>query len=237
MDAEEETARIVADMRRRVVPGRADGEKRYLKSDFEHLGVPVPEVRKAARTAAVSTREDVLGLAETLWGVTESGLVVHEARMAAIEVLVRWVRLLEAGDVEVAERLIRDSASWVYVDALAEKVAGRLASGAVLDAWAGDPYMWVRRAALLALLPGVRAGRPDFARISRYGDLLIGEHEFFIRKALGWVLRELSKKDPAWVQKWVAERIGVISGVTLREAVRRMPEADALVLTDAYRGR
>ncbi|MGI5165233.1 DNA alkylation repair protein [Spirillospora sp. CA-253888] len=234
MDVEEEAARIVAEMRRRVVPGRAEGEKRYLKSDFVHLGVPVPEVRKVVRTAAVSTREDALGLAETLWGVTESGLPVHEARMAAIEVLVRWVRLLESGDVGLAERLIRDSASWVHVDGLAEKVVGRLAS---VDAWVGDPYMWVRRAALLALLPGVRAGRPDFARISRYGDLLIGEREFFIRKALGWVLRELSKKEPAWVQKWVAERIGTISGVTLREAVRRMPEADAQVLTDAYRGR
>ncbi|WP_083983808.1 DNA alkylation repair protein [Actinomadura hibisca] len=237
MDVEEETARIVAEMRRRAVPGRAEGEKRYLKSDFVHLGTTVPEVRKVARTAAVRSRDDALALAETLWTLTESGLAVHEARMAAIEILVRWVRLLEPKDVGFVERLVRDSASWVYVDGLAEKVVGQLASGEVLDVWVGDSCMWVRRTALLALLPGVRSGRPDLGRISRYGDLVIGEREFFIRKALGWVLRELSKKDPAWVHKWVTERIGTISGVTIREAVRRLPEADAQGLLDAYRRR
>ncbi|WP_165966513.1 DNA alkylation repair protein [Actinomadura sp. 7K507] len=99
--------------------------------------------------------------------------------------------------------------------------------GRVLDEWVNDPYMWIRRTAVLALLAGVRAGNPDLRRVDRFGDALIGEREFFIRKALGWVLRELSKKDPGWVTRWVEPRVEVISGVTIREAVRWLPEEDA----------
>ena len=226
--------RILAQLPAQGDPVRAENEKRYLKSGFVHIGVTVPALRKVAVSAvkAKPTRDEVVALAEALWGVTQDGRPVHEARMAAIEVLVKRVALLESRDLAVAERFVRDSTSWVYVDALAEKVVGRLAVrhpalGKVLDGWVDDPYMWIRRTAVLALLPGVRAGNPDLGRIDRFADVLIGEREFFIRKAVGWVLRELSKKDPEWVTRWVEARTGVISGVTLREAVRWLPEEDA----------
>ncbi|GAA4374351.1 DNA alkylation repair protein [Actinomadura verrucosospora] len=242
MDVEEEASRILAELRAQADPVRAEGEKRYLKSDLAHIGVPVPALRKVALSAVKSapTREELVALAVTLWDVTEEGRPVHEARMAAIEVLVKRVALLEPRDVELTERLVRDSASWVYVDQLAEKVVGALVVrnpdlAAVLDAWVADPYMWVRRTAMLALLAGVRAGDPDLDRIGRYGDALIGEREFFIRKALGWVLRELSKKDPEWVAAWVEPRVGAVSGVTLREAVRHLPPEVATRLKPASR--
>ncbi|MFP3963641.1 DNA alkylation repair protein [Actinomadura fulvescens] len=235
MDVAHEAARIEKELRAQADPARAENEKRYLKSDFVHLGVPMGTLRKIAVSAVRggSRREDVLALAEALWTVTESGRPVHETRMAAIEVLVRRAAVLEPGDLHFAERLIRESASWVYVDHLAEKVVGGLVVRVpdladVLDRWVGDPYLWIRRTAMLALLAGVRAGDPDLGRISAYGDELIGEREFFIRKALGWVLRELSKKGHAdWVRDWVAARTGTISGVTLREAVRHLPPGDA----------
>jgi 3-methyladenine DNA glycosylase AlkD len=66
---------------------------------------------------------------------------------------------------------------------------------------------------------------------------LIGETEFFIRKALGWVLRELAKSDPEWVARWVWPRVGLISGVTIREAVRRLPDTEREALMAAYRAR
>ncbi|TDD94995.1 DNA alkylation repair protein [Actinomadura rubrisoli] len=242
MDVEGEAARILAELRAQADPARAESERSYLKSDFTHLGVPVPALRKVAVSAVrrAPTRTDLLALAETLWATADGGRPVHEARMAAVEVLAKRAALLEPGDVGVAERLVRDSTSWVYVDHLAEKVVGALVLrhpelGAVLDAWVHDPYMWIRRTAVLALLPGVRSGAPDLERISRFGDELIEETEFFIRKALGWVLRELSKKDPAWVTAWVSARVATISGVTIREAVRRLPPADAETLLTAYR--
>jgi len=234
MDVKGEAARILAELRAQADPVRAEGEKRYLKSDFAHIGVTVPVLRKVAVSAvkAEPARDELLGLAQVLWDETDAGRPVHEARMAAIEVLVKRAALLEPRDMAMAEALVRDSASWVYVDNIAERIVGGLVTrnpelATVLDAWVADPYMWIRRTAVLALLPGVRTGDPDLGRISRFGDALIGEREFFIRKALGWVLREHSKKDPAWVVRWVEPRLGVISGVTLREAVRRLPPEEA----------
>lgn len=242
MDVEGEAARILAELAAQADPVRSEGEKRYLKSDFVHIGVPVPALRKVALSAVKSrpAREELVALATTLWDVTEEGRPVHEARMAAIEVLMKRVALLEPRDVALAERLVRDSTSWVYIDQLAEKVVGALVVrhpelAAVLDAWVADPDMWVRRTAMLALLPGVRTGSPDLDRIDRYGDALIGEREFFIRKALGWVLRELSKKDPEWVAAWVEPRVDAVSGVTLREVLRYLPPEAATRLKPAPR--
>ncbi|WP_433329231.1 DNA alkylation repair protein [Spirillospora sp. CA-294931] len=243
MDVSEAVGGVMDELRALADPARAASERRYLKSELVHLGVPLPAIRTAARglVRAKPGREESLALAEALWGQAEDGRPVHEARMAAIEVLVHRVGVLEPGDAAVAERLVRASESWVYVDNLAEKVVGRLTVrfpdlARLLDRWVADPCMWVRRTAMLALLPGVRTGAPDLDRISRYGDALLDEREFFIRKAVGWVLREHSKKDPGWVGAWVEPRTGRISGVTIREAVRHLPGPDAERLMAAYRG-
>jgi len=167
---------------------------------------------------------------------------VHELRVAAIETLAAKVKLLEPSDLALAERLIRDSSTWAYVDALAVKIVGGLVQreeklAATLDAWVTDDDFWIRRTAVLALLPAIRTGDGDLDRLSAYGDLLIEEKEFFIRKALGWALREVVKTDPGWVVAWVTPRIPRISGVTIREATRNLPEAGAARLMAAYRAR
>ncbi|MCO5999145.1 DNA alkylation repair protein [Actinoallomurus rhizosphaericola] len=215
---------VVTELRALGDPARAEREKRYLKSDLLHLGVPVPAIRKiAVRAAAGRSREQTLALARDLWQEP-----VHEARMTAVEVLVRNWALLKARDLPIIERMIRESHTWAYVDVLAIKVVGALLwryprLAMTLDLWSGDENLWIRRTALLALIRGIRLGEGDLTRLSEYGDALIEEQEFFIRKALGWVLRELSKRDPDWVTAWLRPRRDRISGVTLREAVRHLP--------------
>jgi 3-methyladenine DNA glycosylase AlkD len=114
------------------------------------------------------------------------------------------------------------------VDGLACNVAGEIAlhdprSWPLIDAWAVDGDFWVRRSALLALLRGIRANRPDLPRFTRYAEPMLAEREFFIRKAIGWVLREISRRDPVWVASWTELHLAGMSGVTFREAVRRLP--------------
>ena len=105
----------------------------------------------------------------------------------------------------------------------------------VLDRWAADDDFWVRRTALLALLPGLRTGAGDLERFYRYADAMLDEREFFIRKAIGWVLRETGRKRPASVRDWLAPRTGRASGVTMREAVKYLAPDDAERLMAAYR--
>jgi 3-methyladenine DNA glycosylase AlkD len=115
------------------------------------------------------------------------------------------------------------------VDVLAEDVIGRLLvahreAAASLDRWALDDDFWVRRAALLSLLEPLRAGAP-FVRFAGYADAMLDEKEFFIRKAIGWVLRETGKRRPEEVYEWLLPLARRASGITLREAVKYLEPA------------
>jgi 3-methyladenine DNA glycosylase AlkD len=213
-------------------PERAAQEKKYLKSDLEFLGVGVPDLRRVVK-AAVRARPGLGAQAMVTWAVVLWREPVHERRAAAVEILTLAAPRLAASDLPIVERLLRESLTWAYVDALAGNVAGEITlrdpAGAWprVDAWAVDADFWVRRSALLALLRGIRAGTPDLARFTRYAEPMLTEKEFFVRKAIGWVLREISRRDPHWVAKWTEGHVSVMSGVTFREAVRRLPAAEA----------
>jgi 3-methyladenine DNA glycosylase AlkD len=237
----DEAARAVAEALRPLgTAERAAQEKRYLKSDLEFLGVTVPDMRRVVRAAFLGYpglgRRDAVAWARALWREP-----VHERRMAAVEVLELSVPLLTAGDLAAVAELIRQARTWALVDGLAATVAGGIAlhdtsSWARIDRWASDQDFWVRRSALLALLPGIRSGRADMARFTRYAEPMLADKEFFIRKAIGWVLREIAKRDPAAAAEWTERHLQAMSGVTFREAVRRLPAAEAARLS-ALRGR
>ena len=228
----EGAALAVADALRAVgTTDRAAQEKRYLKSELEFFGVTVPEMRRVVK-AAVRDYPG-LGAAELVaWAAELWRAPVHERRMAAVEVLTLAAPRLGSGDLATVERLLRESGTWALVDGLAVNVAGEIAvrdprSWPVIDRWAVDADFWLRRSALLALLRGIRTGRPDLPRFTRYARPLLAEREFFIRKAIGWVLREISRRDPDWVASWTQRHLAEMSGVTFREAVRRLPAAEA----------
>ncbi len=101
-----------------------------------------------------------------------------------------------------------------------------------LDAWALDPNFWVRRSALLALIQPLKRGAP-FDRFAGYANSMLAEKEFFIRKAIGWVLRETSKRRPDEVYAWLLPRAPRASGVTLREAVKFLTPAQRAKVLDA----
>jgi 3-methyladenine DNA glycosylase AlkD len=237
-DAGAAAAALTQTLRPLGTAARAAQEKRYLKSDLEFIGVPVPALRLAVKSAVKDhlaasgqpgtrlDRETAVSWALALWRQP-----VHERRAAAVEILQLAVGTLTAADLAVLEQLIRESRTWAYVDTLAGNIAGGIAvrdpsSWERVDAWAADGDFWVRRSALLTLLPGIRAGQPDLPRFVRYATPMLAEREFFIRKAIGWVLREISRRDPQWVASWTEARLTEMSGVTFREAVRRLPAAD-----------
>jgi 3-methyladenine DNA glycosylase AlkD len=218
-------------------PDRAAQEKRYLKSELEFYGVTVPAMRRVVK-AAVRAHPGLDAGGMVAWAVALWQAPVHERRIAAVEVLELAAPRLGADDLPTVERLLRESGTWALVDGLAGSVAGEIAirdprSWPVIDGWAVDADFWVRRSALLALLRGVRTGRPDLPRFTRYAEPMLAEREFFIRKAIGWVLREISRRDPDWVARWTQAHLADMSGVTFREAVRRLPAVDADRLRNA----
>jgi 3-methyladenine DNA glycosylase AlkD len=224
-------------LRTQGTPERAEHERAYLKSELEHYGTTVPAIRSVARKVASQhpdlTHDELLRLVEALWAAP-----VHERRVAAVELLSIYHERLNSADIVLLERLLRESHTWALVDPLAASVTGRLAEhhhelGVVLDRWAEDHDFWIRRAALLTLLGPLRRGEGDFERFGKYADAMLGDKEFFIRKAIGWVLRETAKKRPDLVFAWLLPRAAQASAVTIREAVKPLPESERRAVIEA----
>jgi 3-methyladenine DNA glycosylase AlkD len=219
-------------------PDRAAGEAKYLKSDLRFFGATLAEIRRSAKAVAKKgtlPHDDLVSLAQTLWAKP-----VFELRMAATVLLDLHVERLDGDDLNMLECFMRDSGTWALVDPLSEDVIGKMnldhALGPPLDRWARDDDFWVRRSALLAELRPLKQGA-SFGPFAKRADRMLEEKEFFIRKAIGWVLREMSKKRPDEVYEWVAPRTHRISGVTIREVVKYLGTQRGNQLMGAYKER
>ena len=108
-------------------------------------------------------------------------------------------------------------------------------TAAVLERWSRDDDFWIRRASMLAQLPSLRAGGGDFEQFASFASRMAGEKEFFIRKAIGWVLRDVSKKRPDLVFGFLLDHVHEVSGLTLREGCKYLPEGQRETLSRARR--
>lgn len=207
---------------------RAVNERRYLRSELEHYGASVPVTRRVVAGALrrLPQRRDVtLALAKALWQEA-----VHELRMAAAIVLARRQALLELRDLDLLERLLRESRTWALTDTLAPHALGGLLERyphevhAELVRWSQGADFWLRRSAVLAYLLPMREGKPVFEAFAALAEPLLPDKEFFVRKALGWVLRERTKRSPEEVFAWLLPRRDVAAKLTLREAGKNLGE-------------
>jgi 3-methyladenine DNA glycosylase AlkD len=215
---------------------RADAEKQYLKSDLTFLGSTLAEMRGAAKSVAKSAsldHDDLIALVRELWRKP-----VFERRMVAVILLELHASELGPKDLPLLEELIRGSKTWALVDGLAGDVVGDIALRhgleRKLDRWAKDDDFWIRRSSLLAELKPLKKGAA-FEPFAKRADAMLEEPEFFIRKAIGWVLREMSKSRPQEVYTWIAPRTDRASGVTMREVVKYLEAKQASRLMRAYR--
>jgi 3-methyladenine DNA glycosylase AlkD len=201
----------------------------------------MPDIRRTVRAFVDAHPEldvsDHVALTGPLWARQ-----IFELRQVAVQLLERDRDDLDVAELGTIEGLLRDAHTWALVDPLAINVTGEIARRDErvwdrLDAWAADDDLWLRRSALLAHLPSLRRDLATFPRFSGYADAMLAEREFFIRKAIGWVLREVGKRHPQPVVAWLEPRTTRVSGVTIREAVKYLPAQDRDRLVAALRQR
>ncbi len=219
--AAEAVERIVAALSARRDAERAAGMSAYMRGQFPFLGVQTTERRalhKAALRGMTEPSEADLGdFARALYALFE-----REYQYVAVDHLVQWVDRCGPAFLAVARELITTKSWWDTVDGLAAQVVGPLVLRypelvPEMDRCVLDSNLWVARTAILHQLK--YKGRTDADRLFRYCELRAGDREFFIRKAIGWALREYSKTDPEAVQRFIAANESVLSGLSKREGM------------------
>ncbi len=222
------TMAIRRELGRLADPVRAPQMQRYAKSAMPCRGVPAPVQRAAyAVLFAAHPLEDAAiwrRVVVELW----TGAKYREERYAAIELLSdRRYRAFRTLDVlPLYERLIVEGAWWDLVDGIASHLLGELlqvdprAMKPAMRRWARDRDLWKRRSAIICQL-GSKA-ETDRRLLARCIEPNLDDRDFFVRKAIGWALRQYARTDPAWVQGYV-ERLGDrLSPLSRREALKHL---------------
>lgn len=218
-------AEIRSALQQRADPARAAGAQAYMKSSIPSLGVRVPEVRQLTLAAASDcpfrSLEELHTTVLELW----RGAEVREERYAAIDLTGLRLAAREVMMLPVYEEIIRSGAWWDFVDGVAERLcallqAHRAMMTEVLRGWSRDDDLWIRRASITAQLKA--KAHTDRELLRDVIEANLTDPEFFIRKAIGWALREYGKTDPAWVKDFVQRHAGGLSPLSRREALRNL---------------
>ncbi|WP_457098639.1 DNA alkylation repair protein [Microbacterium sp. P5_E9] len=202
-------------------PARAPGQQAYMKSEMPFLGVTLPEVRRLVRSAASQTADAAIlrAAASELWDDASH----REERYAGMLLLGLRPTRAQWENVTLIEYMVRTGRWWDITDELAHRLAELhdvlpRETADLVRRWSTDAELWVRRIAILSQL-----GRRD--RVDR--ELLAGliepnrpDSDFFIRKAIGWALREYARVDPDWVRDYVATH--ELSPLSRREALKHL---------------
>jgi 3-methyladenine DNA glycosylase AlkD len=207
---------------------RAPGMQAYMKSAMPYLGVSTVPLRKVCSEVFADLRyadtgawqHDVLGI----W----RGARFREERYAAIELTgVRAAKQFQRLDaLDMYEEMIVAGAWWDYIDAIATQRLWEILRNDPADmkqrmlAWSVDDNLWKRRSAILCQIKAKAATDLDFLYACIEPSL--GSKEFFLRKAIGWALRQYAWTDPAEVSRYVAANAERLSALSKREALKNL---------------
>ena len=206
-------------LREEADPQLAPAQQAYMKSTLPFLGVRVPRVRAVTRGLARTTTDaDVLrGTALRLWREA----TFREERYAASALMALRPVRARLDMLAVHEEMIRTGAWWDHVDEVAHRLTETVEAHPaemtpLLRAWSRDEDFWVRRASIISQLG--RRDATDRALLTAVIEPNLADTEFFIRKSIGWALREFGKTDPDWVRTFVDAH--ELSPLSRREALK-----------------
>ena len=197
------------------------GPGEYGEAD-RFIGVKVPALRTVSRACRGAQLDEVVKLLHS---------PIHEERALALFLL---VDAFERGDEATRKNIYglylantRFINNWDLVDCSARQIVGgwlRERSKAPLTKLARSKSLWERRIAMLATFDGI--GRGDFSEAFRIADLLLDDDHDLIHKAVGWLLREIGKRDGAAERTFLATRYKRMPRTMLRYAIEKFPEAE-----------
>lgn len=220
-------------------PQRAAGQQAYMKSAMPYRGITYPALARLTKPLladGIADRGRWLLVIGQLWDQAR----FREERYCALHVAQHRTatehRLADpAGSMTLYRHLIATGQWWDLVDEVAvilvrEQLLTRPdLTAPQLRRWSTDPDLWLRRAAIIAQV-GAKAATDrellaDVIAPNLEGTASAnakGHQDFFIRKAIGWVLRDLARTDPDWVRGYVEEHRPQLAGLSVREALKHL---------------
>jgi len=215
---------LETDLREAANPDKAPQMIAYMKDQFDFLGLTSPE-RKAIekpllRVSRSCEIDEILDVADLCWEQE-----FREFQYVGSDLVRARAKQLRATDLDRLHHYVVTKSWWDTVDALAAHPVGTVVAanpelGAVMDTWIDDPNMWVARTAILHQLRYKTELNED--RLFSYVDKRAADTEFFIRKALGWALRDYARVAPDAVRDFVNKNEEQLSGLTKREARKHL---------------
>lgn len=222
----------VDDLRARLVdvadPSKAKDMAAYMKGHFIYLGCTAGDRRLASkalvRTAKGMDPDQLLICADRLWAEPE-----REFHYVGMDVVRAGAKNLRAEDLPAVRGLILATPWWDTVDSLAVHTVGTMVTNHPelvhdMDEWIEAPddgdEMWLARTAILHQL--MYKERTDVNRLFSYCEMRSESTEFFLRKAIGWALRQFARTDPDGVRAFVREHDASLSGLSKREALKHL---------------
>ncbi len=212
-------------------PQLAEQQQRYMKSAMPYHGVAMADVRRIARRGLKARppadRATWLATVRVLWD--EAGH--REDRYAALT-LARLTRAREWRDpafLDACEHLVVTGGWWDLVDETAAHLVGdvlgrhRQAVTPRVRAWAEADDVWLRRTAVICQLR--HGGDTDLSLLRHAVERNVDDPSFWLRKAIGWALRQYARTDPAWVRSEI-DRLGDrLSPLSRKEASKHLPSS------------
>lgn len=218
----------VAALRRRLAeiadPERGRSMAAYMRHQFLFLGITAKDRKVAALPTLAAAKEaaadELIGLAWACWEQPE-----REFAYVACDVLRRNAARLEPRHLDGVRSLIITDSWWDTVDPLATRTVATMVRthpelAETMDRWVHSDDFWLARTAILHQLLYREA--TDSRRLFAYCQARAGDDEFFVRKAIGWALRQYARVDPAAVRTFVAAHGGELSSLTKREALKHL---------------
>ncbi len=212
------------ELMRSADPQKAAPMKSYMKGLQDFYGVPMP-VRKrilmqARKKFTLASFEDYESVLTELW----QGLRREELYLA-IDIGIYYRKFRTDRAMPLYERMLKTADNWDTVDLVASRLVGELVMAnrkheRTLERWIRSKNLWLRRTALLAHLNHKK--ETNKALLEKTILYMIDEKEFFIQKAIGWVLRQYARTDAAWVRRFVKTHEKRMSGLSRREAMKHL---------------
>jgi 3-methyladenine DNA glycosylase AlkD len=204
-------------------PTNATAMAAYMKTTMPFYGVKAPERRailKAARAQhPIENHQDYITIIHHLWNQPH-----REEKYCALDIARAYPRHMLLTDIHVFKTMICQGAWWDFVDEIAINMVGPLltknpdAYWPLVDAWIHDEHMWIRRTAIIC--QNKFKHKTDAQRLFAFCLARTHEKEFFIRKAIGWALREYAKTDPQAVRAFVTKHKEQLSALSYKEATK-----------------